>query len=122
MSTIRIGSVSFDCSDPAKLGAFWAGLLGGEVAFSSDDFVAVRTAAMWLSAVRVAGYRAPDWPEGGTPKQIHLDLAVDDLDSAESEAVGLGAIRAEAQPAPDRWRVLIDPAGHPFCLSTQIPE
>jgi hypothetical protein len=24
-------------------------------------------------------------------------------------------------PAPDRWRVLLDPAGHPFCLTTQIP-
>jgi hypothetical protein len=26
------------------------------------------------------------------------------------------------QPSPDRWRVLIDPAGHPFCLTTLIPE
>jgi len=29
---------------------------------------------------------------------------------------------AAAQPAPDRYLVLLDPAGHPFCLSTQIPE
>ena len=26
------------------------------------------------------------------------------------------------QPAPDRYIVLLDPAGHPFCLSTQIPD
>jgi hypothetical protein len=53
---------------------------------------------------------------------MHLDLAVDDLDEAEAEAVRLGARRAADQPAPGRYRVLLDPAGHPFCLSTQIPE
>jgi hypothetical protein len=31
-------------------------------------------------------------------------------------------VRADVQPSPDRWRVLLDPAGHPFCLSVQIPE
>ncbi|MGB8997061.1 MAG: VOC family protein [Pseudonocardiaceae bacterium] len=39
-----------------------------------------------------------------------------------AEALWLGARRAPEQPAPDRWRVLLDPAGHPFCVSTQIPE
>jgi hypothetical protein len=53
---------------------------------------------------------------------MHLDLAVENVDEAEAEAVHLGAIRATDQPAPDRWRVLLDPAGHPFCLTTQIPE
>lgn len=122
MSNIRLGSIAFDCADPAVLGAFWANLLGGEIAFSSEDFVAVRTDRVWLAAVRVADYHAPTWPIGDRAKQMHLDLAVDDLDQAESEAVALGAIRAEVQPAPDRYVVLLDPAGHPFCLSTQIPE
>jgi len=123
MTEIRLGSISFDCEDPSALGNFWADLLGGEVAFRSDDFVAVRTDAVWLSAVRVPNHRAPDWPaEAGRPKQMHLDLAVDDLDRAETAAVALGAVRAAEQPSPDRWRVMIDPAGHPFCLSTQIPD
>jgi len=77
---------------------------------------------VWLAAVHVDGYQPPSWPEGQVPKQMHLDLAVDDLDQAEAEAIRLGATRAQEQPAPDRWRVLLDPAGHPFCLSTQIPE
>jgi len=47
MALARLASTALDCSDPAALAAFWAGLIGGEVA---------------------------------------------------------------------------DPAGHPFCLSTQIPE
>ncbi|HXZ83347.1 MAG TPA: VOC family protein [Acidimicrobiales bacterium] len=122
MAVARLGSVSLDCTDPGPLGEFWAALLGGEVAYTSDEFVAVRTDRGWLSTVRVANYVPPTWPEGAFPKQMHLDLAVGDLDEAEAEAIRLGARRATVQPAPERWRVLLDPAGHPFCLSTQIPE
>ncbi|MGO8872488.1 MAG: VOC family protein [Acidimicrobiales bacterium] len=122
MANIRLGSIALDCADPAALANFWADLLEGEVAFSSDEFVAVKTDRVWIAAVRVDGYREPTWPEGDLPKQMHLDLAVDDLGRAETEALDLGATRADIQPAPDRYLVLMDPAGHPFCLSTQIPE
>jgi hypothetical protein len=49
-------------------------------------------------------------------------LAVDDLDDAEARALALGAAKAKMQPSPDRWRVLLDPAGHPFCRRTLIPD
>ena len=111
-----------DCGDPLALATFWASLLEGDVAFTSDDFVAVKTDRGWISAVRVPDFRPPTWPGADVPKQMHFDLAVTDLDAAESEALRLGAVRAEEQPAPDRYRVLFDPAGHPFCLSTQIPD
>jgi hypothetical protein len=104
------------------LASFWSGLLGGEIAFSSEAFVAVKTDRIWLTAVRIPDFVAPTWPEGGLPKQMHLDLAVDDLDQAEREAVRLGAVPAADQPSPDTFRVFFDPAGHPFCLSKQIPE
>ena len=122
VAVARLGSIALDCADPSPLGTLWAELLGGEVAFTSADFVAVKTDRGWLAAVRVEDYRAPSWPDGVIPKQMHLDLAVDDLDRAEAEALRLGAVRAHDQPSPDRWRVLLDPAGHPFCLSIQIPE
>jgi len=82
----------------------------------------VKTDQGWLAAVRVPDHRPPTWPGSAVPKQMHLDLAVSDLDEAEAEAVRLGATRASDQPAPGRFRVLLDPAGHPFCLSIQIPE
>ena len=114
--------MALDCEEPGPLAAFWAAMLDGEVAFSSEEFVAGKTERLWLAAVRVADYEPPTWPDGRIPKQIHIDLAVDDLDASEAEAMHLGARRATEQPAPERWRVLVDPAGHPFCLSTQIPE
>lgn len=119
---IRLGSIALDCSDPLALATFWAGILGGEVAFTSDDFAAVKLDRGWLAAVRADGYAPPTWPGGERPKQMHLDLAVDDLDAAQAFAVSKGAAVAAVQPAPDRWRVLLDPAGQPFCLSAQIPE
>ncbi len=122
MVTARLGSIALDCASPSALATFWAELLGGEVAFTSETFVAVKTDHVWLAAVQVEDYRTPTWPDGDTPKQMQLDLAVDDLDQSEAEAVRLGTVRAVDQPAPDRYRVLLDPAGHPFCLSTQIPE
>ncbi len=122
VATARLASIALDCASPTGLGTFWAQLIGGEIAFTSDTFVAVKTDRMWLAAVQVEDYQPPTWPQGDSPKQMHLDLAVDDLDQSEAEAVRLGATVAAGQPAPDRYRVLLDPAGHPFCLSTQIPE
>ena len=112
----RVGLIALDCDDPATLAAFWTALLDGEAMFTSDDVVAVKTDQLSLAAVRVPGYRPPTWPDSEVAKQIHLDLAVHDLNAAEAEATRLGARRAETQPAPNKWRVMLDPAGHPFCL------
>jgi hypothetical protein len=122
MALARLASTALDCSDPAALAAFWAELIGGEVAFSSDEFCAVQTGNGWLATLRIADYQAPTWPDPSVPKQMHLDLAVRDLDAAEAEALRLGATKADYQPAPELWRVFLDPAGHPFCLTTQIPD
>jgi catechol 2,3-dioxygenase-like lactoylglutathione lyase family enzyme len=122
MKNIRLGSVALDCADPATLAAFWSKLLGGEVAFTSDHFVAVKTDQVWFAAVKIDNYQPPTWPDSESPKQMHLDLAVDNLEQAVVDALRLGAVRSDFQPAPERYVVLFDPAGHPFCLSTQIPD
>lgn len=41
---------------------------------------------------------------------------MDDLEAAAVRLIELGARRAEPQPAED-WIVLLDPDGHPFCLT-----
>ena len=117
MSLIRLGAVSLDCADPEELSSFWAELLGGEVILRRDDIGVVRLPHVLLTAMRVEGHVPPTWPVGSVPKQAHLDLEVDDLDACEARAVSLGAERAPFQPEPDGHRILLDPAGHPFCLS-----
>jgi hypothetical protein len=46
---------------------------------------------------------------------VHLDIEVDELDTAGAHAVAAGAVLAEYQPQ-EKVRVYLDPAGHPFCL------
>jgi len=122
VSDIRIGSISLDCNDPQKLAKFWADLLGGNIAFSVEHFVAVKLDSMWITAVKVEDYSPPTWPENEIPKQMHLDLAVTDLTAASARAISLGATETSTQPSPDTYIVMLDPAGHPFCLTTQIPD
>jgi hypothetical protein len=122
MSVARLASVVLDCKEPAELASFWAALVGGEVAVAGDEFVAVRTTRGWIAAMQVPDYRPPTWGDAAVPKQMHIDLSVDDLDEAEAEALRLGARLLSDQPAPDRYRIFLDPAGHPFCLSIQIPD
>lgn len=118
----RLGAVAVDCTDPGKLAAFYSGLTGWQITYSSADFAAVSGAGIWLTMHRIADHRPPPWPDPAVPKQLHLDFSVDDLDDAEARALALGATKADTQPSPDRWRVLIDPEGHPFCLSTMVPS
>jgi hypothetical protein len=72
--------------------------------------------------MRVPGNRPPTWGDDAVLKQMHIDLSVDDLDHAWAEAIRLGARLVPDQPAPDRYRIFIDPAGHPFCVLIQIPD
>lgn len=122
MAVARSGVVTLDCAAAEPLAEFWAAMLGGEIVFRSPIAVVVRTDWVALGAMEVPGYTPPTWPEPDVPKQIHLDLAVGDLAASVAQAVRLGATVAAEQPAPDRRRVLLDPAGHPFCLTTQIPS
>lgn len=46
---------------------------------------------------------------------VHLDFKVDDLEKAVEHAVKCGARIADTQYY-ETSTVLIDPAGHPFCL------
>jgi hypothetical protein len=121
MSSTRL-ALSLDCDDPRPLSRFWADLLGGNVVVTSDDHAVVEVdRTLLLVAMRVKHYVAPTWPQGTVPKQMHIDVEVDDVVEAERRAVSLGATRPESQLAPDIFRVLLDPAGHPFCLSTAFP-
>ena len=106
-----------DCPDPARLAAFYHALVGGEIVVEPDgdwaEVVPPRGGA--LAFQRVDRFVAPTWPEGPVPQQLHLDLLVDDLDAGEAGARAHGARRAAVQPGTT-FRVLLDPAGHPFCL------
>ncbi len=116
---IRYAAVTFDCHNPAALARFYGDALGLPVAYATDDFVLLgRDGSAALGFNRTADYRPPTWPEPTQGKQAHLELGVDDLDTAQAWLLERGATEPATQPEPDRWRVLLDPAGHPFCITT----
>ncbi|MFD7650461.1 VOC family protein, partial [Streptomyces albidoflavus] len=55
----------------------------------------------------------------GPGRAVHRRLRGADLDTAERRLSALGAVRPEPQPLAERWRVLLDPAGRPFCLTAK---
>ena len=116
----RLGATSIDCPDPAELADFYGRLLGMRRLVESPDggVVAITDGAHILAMMRVADYVPPTWPGPGQDKQMHLDVSVGDLDDAVARAERLGARQAEHQAQPTLWRVMLDPVGHPFCLTT----
>ena len=110
-----LAEVSLDSTDPEQLMTFYQRVLGGDVSLPGADFAILRLAGVTLTSSRVAGYRAPTWPDDAVPAQAHLDLRVRSLDKAQVELTAAGARLADHQPNPEQYRVLLDPAGHPFC-------
>jgi hypothetical protein len=83
---------------------------------TSADWAKIREdTGQCIEFQQVADYRPPEWPTQEVPQQMHLDVIVDDLDSAEAAVLELGATKHKHQPSTS-FRVFLDPAGHPFCL------
>jgi catechol 2,3-dioxygenase-like lactoylglutathione lyase family enzyme len=113
----RIAMMTIDCADPRAEAEFWSSLLGLTLAHAEDDYAMVTgDSGPTLGFGRVDDFAAPAWPNPNGSKQFHLDVAVDDIAATEARALELGASLAEPQPG-ETWRVLLDPAGHPFCLT-----
>ena len=116
MTIARYPTFVYDCPDAGALARFYGALLGWTVK-DDGDWADVRPddGSGCISFQQVDDYRAPVWPGQEVPQQLHLDVVVPDLDAAEPEVLAIGATRHEHQPG-ERFRVFLDPAGHPFCL------
>jgi predicted enzyme related to lactoylglutathione lyase len=107
--------VNLDCADPARLAEFYHGVLGWEITFNEGDYAMISDGHSSIGFGRVPDYQPPAWPDTTGTKRFHLDLSVPDVSAAERACVQLGATVPEFQPG-STWQVLLDPAGHPFCL------
>lgn len=116
---MRISATVLGAPDPRALGSFYARLLGWDVVENEPEWVMVRPPAggTGLSFQHEQHFVAPVWPAVPGEQQMtsHLDIAVDDLEAGVAWAIDAGATLAAFQPQDD-VRVMLDPAGHPFCL------
>jgi len=127
---IRVTSVTIMAPDPRALAEFYARLLGRPVTTVEGPRPGEPPAAGWaqirprpdvaeptLNFEFETEWSQPVWPAqaGRQTATQHLDIHVDDLDAACAHAIEAGAALAPVQPQAD-VRVLLDPAGHPFCV------
>ncbi len=105
--------------DARALASFYRDLLGWPLADAEPNWCTMQVPDLPVNLAfqTEPDYVAPTWPaEPGRPQmQLHLDFEVTDLEGSTEDAVRLGATLPDFQPQHD-VRVLLDPAGHPFCL------
>jgi len=129
---MRVTGPVLDAPDVAELTAFYQRFLGWEVEElegprsghpPGDGWsrLCPRDRSTKIEIQFEANYERPVWPQqrGHQGMQMHLDIWVNDVPVGVAWAIECGAIEAQSQPDGrdrSRLRVMLDPAGHPFCL------
>jgi catechol 2,3-dioxygenase-like lactoylglutathione lyase family enzyme len=117
---MTLSGIVLDSPDAPELSAFYQRLLGWVTWADEPNWVELGPpeGGPRLSFQTESNYRRPTWPAGPGDQQMnmHLDIDVEDLDTAGAHAVAAGAVLAEFQPQ-ENVRVYLDPVGHPFCLA-----
>lgn len=107
--------VMVDCPDATVLSRFYSDLLGKPITYEGDGMAMIgQDGEHPMLFQQVESYTAPRWPDPAHPQQVHFDVLVEDVDSAEQAALAIGATRLPGEGVD--WRVYADPAGKPFCL------
>jgi catechol 2,3-dioxygenase-like lactoylglutathione lyase family enzyme len=108
-----------DCPDAGQLAHFYSRLLGWKIYRDEPGWATIKPedGVAYLAFQTSPEYVRPVWPpsDGRQQMMLHLDIEVPDLEAAVAQAQSVGAVLADHQPQND-VRVMLDPAGHPFCL------
>lgn len=115
---LHLRSIVLDCRDAVSLARFYAALLDAVAETSNPAWCTVELGSPpRLAFQRLENYEPPRWPDG-SPQQVHLDIAVEDLEQASKRAVELGATVLGGPIIEPECTFIVhqDPAGHPFCL------
>ena len=119
--------IVLDSGNSEELSAFYEKLLGWiRIDHKPDDeWIVVHSGkndgSPGLIFQQVENYERPVWPgvSGRQQQMLHLDFHVDDLDEGVAYALSCGATLSEIQ-LEDSLRVMLDPAGHPFCVLPKL--
>ena len=122
---MRLGAVVLDSDNIEELSDFYARMLGwtkssqildGEkwITVAKEDYS--ETPLLFQENFE---YKRPKWPSEKEEQQqmIHLDfyVSMDEYENKIEHAIKCGAIVMESQFS-DKWTVMADISGHPFCI------
>lgn len=118
----QITTVMFNSERPEELVEFWSKLLEVQAHPHNSN-----TEHIWLFPQVEGGFklgfqRVKKKSIGNA--EIHIDIAVKNLDEVENQAVSLGGSVVSRTRIPNgfEWRVLEDPQGNPFCIYIPFEE
>ena len=118
---LDLAAVIVDCRDASPMLAFYQAACGGKIVRRDDDLTWLKVGGVRVIFREVEDYQAPTWPSSDIPMQVHLDFFADDLDETETLLRELGATTPDHQPhRGDGLVIMLDPAGHPFCIGTRV--
>ena len=111
---LNVEMVTFDCSDPAALAAWWAEQFDGKTQeLIPGEFVVV----IRSEGPRLGFQKVPDPTPG--KNRVHLDFSAADVDGEVARLVAAGATETGRHSFGEnfRWVVLADPEGNAFCVA-----
>jgi predicted enzyme related to lactoylglutathione lyase len=105
-----------DCSDPERVAAFWAEVLGWQPRRETEY--------LWMSAsgdpagADLKLVFAPVPEPKAVKNRVHIDVNPSGCDQDEEveRLLGLGAARVDIGQGEVPWVVLADPEGNEFCV------
>lgn len=108
--TADIAAITFSCREPRKVAAFWAQILGREVAATAGE-----ESAAVLADIPIFFRRGESDTAIGS--DLHIDLSTEDLDAEATRLLGLGATEVRR----NRWHAtesitFVDIEGNQFDL------
>lgn len=124
---MKLASVVIDSNDSEALSDFYQNLLGWEKLRVDEEWIIVfdkNIKGLALTFQQIDDYERPVWPSEKEKQQqmLHLDFYVDEenFEHEVEHAFHCGAQKAGSQFS-EGWRVMLDPAGHPFCM-VSVPK
>lgn len=106
--------ISYDCTDAARVGNFWAEVLdrpldGG----ATSDFASIGLAEAGSGTAVWMFHKVPE--HKAAKNRVHVDLVSGDLDKAVAHAIECGATRlGDFDEGGFQWTTLGDPEGNEF--------
>ncbi|MEV1289969.1 VOC family protein [Micromonospora sp. NPDC049679] len=114
---VQWSAMTVDCPEPNVMADFYAALLGGTVTRRIAGEANVDAAGKLIIFRATPDYRPPTWPSPEVPMHAHFEYVVEDPRAAAQQLLPLGAsLAAHQDPDNPNLLVMLDPAGHPFCL------
>src|SRR5215467_15281007 len=114
--TCHLFALCFDANDPLRLAAFWAGLLGWEMADNRQDGVELLPSDDTGFRIRFL----PTQEQKVVQNQMHFDLtstSLEDQQQTVARSLGLGARHLDVGQRPEEGHVVLaDPEGNEFCV------